>query len=317
MAYKYFANMRNPHYRRLRRKFTKKTRSKRPYRSIGRTRRSIRKPQMSKRRILDVTTVKKRDNMASYSNMVQTGPGTDYAIQPAIILGNTSADISNNHPTVMVWNSTARDLTNNAGVLNIRASESARTSTTPYMVGLREIVEIQNNTGLPWQWRRICFTYKGLVPGLSPTTTFRPYQETSSGYTRVVNQLAGNRNTGATYDFFFLLFAGQNASDWQDPMVAKVDQTRVSVKYDKTRSLASGNEQGFIRKYKHWHQMGKTLAYDDDENGENMITNYTSVDSKIGMGDYYVVDMFRSRFGAASGSSITFNPSATLYWHEK
>lgn len=272
---------------------------------------------MSKKRILDITTVKKRDNMACYSNMGSAGPSTTFAIQPAYIRPNTSSDPLQNHPTVMLWNATARDLTNSAGNINIRAVESARTSTTPYMVGLRETVEIQASSGMPWQWRRICFTYKGILPGSTPTTTYVPYRETSSGFVRVASQLSGDRNSGATYDLFYLIFAGQNASDWTDPMVAKLDHTRISVKYDKVRTLSCGNDDGSIRKYRHWHAMGKTLAYDDDENGENMITNYQSVDSKIGMGDYYVVDLFRSRFGAASTDSLLFNPAATLYWHEK
>lgn len=272
---------------------------------------------MSKKRILDVTTVKKRDNMACYSNMISTGPGTTFAIQPAFIRPNTSSDPLINHPTVMLWNATARDLTTSSGVISARAVESARTSTTPYMVGLKETVELQASSGMPWQWRRICFTYKGPLPGAAATTTYLPFRETSSGYVRVASQLSGDRNSGATYDLFFLIFAGQNASDWMDPMVAKLDYTRISVKYDKIRTLACGNEDGSIRKYRHWHAMGKTLAYDDDENGENMITNYTSVDSKVGMGDYYVLDLFRSRFGATSADSLLFGPSATLYWHEK
>ncbi|QCS35892.1 capsid protein [Capybara genomovirus 6] len=293
---------------------TRRTYAKvRPYRRV-----LVRKrPPMTKRRILDVTTVKKRDNMPCYSNMAASGPTTTFAITPAVIRPTTSSDPLQNHPIVMPWLATARDLTTSTGVINARAVENARTTTTPYMVGLREIVEIQTPTGTPWQWRRICFTYKGLLPGVEQTTLYRPFAETSNGYMRVASPLAGDRNSDATYRLFYLIFAGQNATDWMDPMTAKLDVTRISVKYDKTRTIAAGNESGTIRKYKHWHAMGKTLAYDDDENGENMITNYTSVDSKVGMGDYYVVDLFRSRFGANSAEYLLFNPSATLYWHEK
>jgi len=244
-------------------------------------------------------------------------PGTTYGFNAAIIGAHAASDVSINHPKVMLWNATARDLTDNAGNANLRVNETARTSTTPYMVGLREIIEIQGPNGLPWQWRRICFTYKGQLPGAAATTTFRTFSETSSGFTRVVNQVSGDRNSGAVYDLFFVLFAGQNATDWNDPMVAKTDQTRITVKYDRTRTIQTSNESGFIRKYKHYHPMNQTLAYDDDESGEKMTTNFTSVDSKVGMGDYYVLDMIRSRYGADGGNSIVFNPSATLYWHEK
>lgn len=257
--------------------------------------------------------------MQSYTNMVSAtaAPTSTFLLQAAIVGGNTSTDVTVNHPKVMLWQPTALDLTNSAGYVQSRAVESARTSTTPFMVGLREVVEIQSGNGLPWQWRRICFTFKGTLPGSTSTATFKPYQETSSGMVRVVNTVSGDRNSGATYDLFRCIFAGQNASDWNDPMVAKLDQTRISVKYDKIRNLATGNEQGFIRKYRHFHAMGQTLAYDDDENGENMDTSYMSVDSKVGMGDYYVLDLVRSRFGAGTTDALVFNPSATLYWHEK
>lgn len=257
--------------------------------------------------------------MQSYTNMtVPNGvPGSTYSFTGAIIGAHAASDPVINHPKVLLWNATARDLTDFSSVVNTRANEAARTATVPYMVGLREVVEIQSANGLPWQWRRICFTFKGALPGATATSTFRTYTETSAGYGRVVNVVAGDRNSGATYDLFGVVFAGQNASDWNDPMVAKVDQTRVSVKYDKTRHLQTGNEQGFIRKYNHFHPMGHNLAYDDDENGAGESTSYVSVDSKVGMGDYYVLDLIRSRFGADGGNSLIFNPSATLYWHEK
>jgi len=270
---------------------------------------------MSKRRILDITTVKKRDNMQAASNT--TTPGTGAIVNgPALIPSNTSTDVNVNTPCVMVWNATARDLTNNAGTYNPRSIESARTSTTPYMVGLREIVEVQTASGLPWQWRRICFTYKGPPPGTGPTATFVPYREDSDGYKRMLTQPNGDKNSGQIYDLFTILFAGQNASDWRDPMTAKLDRSRITVKHDSIRTIAAGNESGMIRKYKFWHPMGKTLVYNDDENGDSMITNYTSVNSKAGMGDYWIIDLVRSRLAAPS-ATMTFEPSSTLYWHEK
>lgn len=271
----------------------------------------------TKKAVLDVTTVKKRDNMLPRSNLTTAGATTTYQVGPAILAGNTSATTTDNHPTALLWCATARDLTNNAGNANLRVNEAARTSSTPYMVGLRDDIEIQTSSGLPWQWRRICFTYKGTLPGSGVTTTFKPYEETSIGYTRLLNPVGGNRNGGPAYDLYFTIFAGQNTSDWFDPMVAKLDRTRISVKYDKTRTIAAGNESGMIRKYHHYHPMNHTLAYDDDESGENMSTSYLSVDSKIGMGDYYVLDLVRSRYGAATSDLMTFGPSTTLYWHEK
>jgi len=273
---------------------------------------------MSKKRILDVTTVKKRDNMLPYTNLTNASQGgTTYLAAPAVINGQTSSDPNVNSPVCLLWCATARDLDDTAGNINVRVNETARTSVTPYMVGLREKVEIQLSSGLPWQWRRICFTYKGPLGGADSSSSFQPYTESTAGYRRTVNSVQGDRNAGQQYSLYEILFAGQNASDWLDPMIAKTDQTRVTVKYDRTRTIASGNDRGMVRKFNMYHPMGATLAYNDDERGGNMASSPYSVESKVGMGDYWVVDLIRSRFGAATTDQMIFSPSATLYWHEK
>jgi len=270
---------------------------------------------MTKKRILNLTTVKKRDNMQAVSNATYPGSGA-IVNGPAYIPANTSANQLTNTPVVMLWNATARDLIGPSGALHPRAYEAGRTSTTPYMVGLREVIEIQTATGLPWQWRRVCFTFKGPLPGTLTTATYLPYLEDGDGWKRTLTSPSGDRNAGAIFDLFNTIFAGQNASDWNDPMVAKLDRTRITVKHDSMRQISTGNDSGLIRKYKFWHKMDSTLVYDDDETGQGMTSFPTSVDSKAGMGDYYVMDLIRSRYGATA-QSMVFNPSTTLYWHEK
>lgn len=246
-----------------------------------------------------------------------TAPGNGAFLNgPAFIPSSTTLDQLANTPVVMLWNATARDMTGTGGTLNPRALESGRTTTAPYMVGLREVIEIQTASGLPWQWRRICFTFKGQLPGALATSTFIPYREDSDGWKRTLTSPSGDRNSGQIYDLFNTIFAGQNASDWNDAMIAKLDRSRITVKHDSIRTIAAGNESGMIRKYKFWHKMESTLVYDDDETGASMTSFPTSVDSKAGMGDYYVLDLIRSRYGATS-QAMVFNPSTTLYWHEK
>lgn len=135
--------------------------------------------------------------------------------------------------------------------------------------------------------------------------------------TRVVNHLSGNRNQGSQYSLFELLFKGQNSTDWTDVMIAKTDNNRLTIKYDKVRTIASGNEDGAIRMYKHWHPMNKTLVYDDDERGDAMVSSNSSTLGRAGMGDYYIVDLFRCRYNGGTADQLTFTPNATLYWHEK
>jgi len=269
---------------------------------------------MTAKRILNLTARKKRDTMLAWTNSTsttQTG-GTTYSTNAAVINGG----LSDTNAATFVWCATARDNTKNLAAEKGTVYESAtRTSSTPYMVGLSEHCEIQVNSGMPWQWRRICFTYKG--PLLTNTPSFAMALETSNGWTRVLNQLAGNPGSDPQYSLFVKLFKGQNTSDWVDPMTARTDNTRVTIKYDKTITIAAGNDDGVIRKYKRYHAMNQTLVFDDDElgGGEN-VTSYSN-QGKAGMGDYYVVDMFRARDGSTASDKLYFRPTSTLYWHEK
>lgn len=281
--------------------------------------RTYRKPAMSKKRILTVTSTKKRDTMLNWTNSTsstQVG-GTTYGSAPAVITGGSNAQ----NCAAFLWCATARDATvSSAGGPTTKYAMAGRSATSCYMVGLAEKIEIQCNTGMPWQWRRICFTMKGvsLVPAATGSgTQFSDFLETSNGYMRVMNQVNGNPSLDPMYSLFGALFKGQVNSDWQDPMIAPTDNSRLTIKYDKVTSLASGNEDGFIRSYKRWHPMNKTLVYNDDELGGGMLSNFKSAFGKAGMGDYYVVDIFRARQGSATTDQLSVCPEATLYWHEK
>lgn len=63
--------------------------------------------------------------------------------------------------------------------------------------------------------------------------------------------------------------------------------------------------------------MNQNLVYDDDEAGAAEVTNRFSVDSKAGMGDYYIYDLFSPGTGGTSTDQIVIVPNSTLYWHEK
>lgn len=275
-----------------------------------------RRRPMTKRKILNMTSIKKRDTMLSYTNSTaanQTG-GTTYASNvPAIVTGGQGV----NGAATFLWCATARDnTTTNANGRGTAFDMASRTTTTPYMIGLKEAIEIQVSTGMPWQWRRICFTVKGPL-GLTQSSSFGLSSETSAGYVRVLNQVPDDQGSGQQYILFERLFRGQNTVDWNDVMTAKVDTTRVTLKYDKTCSLASGNEDGFIRKYNRWHDMHKTLVYNDDELGGATNAQSFSTIGRAGMGDYYVLDMFRARTGSTTSDQLSFRPESILYWHER
>jgi hypothetical protein len=285
-------------------------------RSNVRKRRYVRRsaPKMSRKRVLNIAAEKKRDKMMNYTNVTasqQTGGGT-FLSTPSIITGGSST------PFVSVFCSTGRDnQTASTGRVGNKFDVSTRTSSLCYMVGLKEAIEIQVADGMPWQWRRICFTYKGgpTINGYLPTSSSSFYTSlnTTFGYTRVVNGLAlAEQST-----FFALLFQGVRSTDWTDPLTAKVDTERVSLKYDKTCTIASGNEQGTIRRYNRWHPMRHNLMYDDDESGGTTSASGYSVQSKVGMGDYWVIDIIKPRVGSTVSNQLLFNTESTLYWHEK
>nr|QTE03596.1 MAG: capsid protein [Gemycircularvirus] len=284
--------------------------------SYGRKRTYRKKASMSKRSILNTTSRKKRDTMAYYTNSTaasQSG-GTTYTQDAALIVGGSST------PACFLWCATGRDYTiNNTGTNGTVDDQATRTAQSCYMRGLKEAIEIQVADGLPWQWRRICFTAKGLQTLFAATTGFSLVIEASTGFQRVLNQVPGDSATTTSLRAVIetLLFKGAYARDWLDPMTARTDNSRLTIKYDKTITIASGNEDGCIRSYNRWHGMNKTLVYNDDESGGDEIGSFYSTIGKAGMGDYYVMDYFRPRTGSTSSNQLRLAPSSTLYWHEK
>lgn len=267
--------------------------------------------------VLNATSRKKRDTMLNYTNISPNTPvgGSSYAAGPSRFPGDYSTTIDNS-PMTVVWTATARDVTRaTGGSAGTVYTTSTRTAQTCYMVGLKETVEIQINNGVPWQWRRVCFTAKGFHTFLNftPGTSL----ETSNGYARASSILDGTKSTGSLGRLYDVLLRGVASVDWHDPMVAATDNQRVSIKYDVTRTLSAGNESGKIQKFNLWHAMGKNLRYDEDENGGDESGSKWSTLGKPGMGDYYVVDMFRPRYAALNSDNLWSNPSATLYWHER
>ncbi|QCW23676.1 MAG: capsid protein [Gemycircularvirus mouti1] len=278
-------------------------------RSYAGKKRTYRKKTSSKM-ILNMTSRKKKDTMISYTNVTASTPqgGTTYA--------NTGAVMPATQQYIFLWIPTARDLTRDVGgSRGLISDEATRTAHTCFMRGLKENIEITTNDGLPWQWRRICFTFKaGTLIGSSTGIGMQVAIQTSSGWTRVVNTLYGNPAVGGLQS---ALFRGAAGVDWSNIMTAPTDTTNFSIKYDKTVSISSGNEDGCIRNYRRWHAMNKNLVYNDDEQGGSETQQSYSTGSKPGMGDYYIVDIFQPRTGGTASSVLRFEPTATLYWHEK
>nr|UBJ26148.1 capsid protein [Red panda feces-associated gemycircularvirus] len=300
---------------RKRRPAFKRTYAKRrtPRRSYAKRRPYARRPRtMSRKRILNITTEKKMDTMMMSSNVTAARPTpapTTYSNSEAILTGGNSDEYT------FVWCATARtNLVNAGGSVGTKFTKSTRTASEVYMRGLKEAIEIQSSSSLPWQWRRICFTYKGFALEVPGSTGYSDNLIFSEGYRRVVNEIPVGSPRNTLYD---TLFQGEKDVDWVDPLVAKTDPDIITIRYDKTMTLSSGNEQGMIRKYMRWHPMNSKLIYDDDERGGSVNPSAYSARITSSMGDYYVVDIFRPRVGSTTSQQLLFRPLATLYWHEK
>lgn len=280
-----------------RRTSTRRRPARRYTRRPTRVTRYRRRPTMSRRRILNITTKKKQDTMVP--------------VVPADLIATSvvakAVTITGAAPQVMVWVATARD---RASPSEDQESESRRTSQTVYMRGLKERVTILTNNSVPWKWRRICFTAKGLE-SLEEDAVFSV--ETSSSWARLLN-LVGS--SSAWFDLSRLMFKGTAGTDYLNAIDAKVDTQRVTLKYDKTITIHSGNDTGKFMDFKHWHPMNANLVYADRELAETDVSGERSATGRAGMGDYYVVDLFACG-SENTANTMTFAPTATLYWHEK
>lgn len=270
---------------------------------------------MSKKRILNISSRKKRDGMrpASFPQFV-TGS----------VINSPYNMNAGSQLTVLGWCATARDnevLATPPTPGNI-INEACRTATRCFMRGLKENIEITTSSGTAWRWRRVCFTFKSneiirndaASAGLSPL-----WFEDSSGYRRGLFSLtSANAEAVAVFgNLQTLLFKGTLGIDYDSFMTAPLDTRRVNPKWDKIKTIKSGNQQGTVREFKEWHPMNKNLVYDDDENGDLETVSLLSTSGREGMGDYYVIDFFAPVASVLPSDQLIFDPTATLYWHEK
>lgn len=213
-------------------------------------------------------------------------------------------------PWRFLWCSTARNNQNGTGSIGQPDNQATRTAQACYMRGLKEQIEFVMTSSLPWQWRRVVFSTKGIQTVLTEAANSYFSNLTSGGYARTVNEVLPATGT-ALED---IMFKGKVGSDWNDIFTASTDSSRIKIMYDRTRNLNAGAEGGRIQKVSLWHPMNKTLVYGDDENGGIEATSLYS-NSAVGLGDVWVYDMFRPAYSGSGG--LLFKPQATLYWHEK
>ncbi|AXI69779.1 capsid protein [Euphorbia heterophylla associated gemycircularvirus] len=274
----------------------------------------IKKTQFRKRRmtprkrILNIASRKKRDNMIANTNItISPKPGT-FASGGAVLTGDRQY--------IIPWVASGRPLNGSDNTNNTIAEAAARTATECYMRGLNEKIQIQTSTAQPWQWRRVCFQYRQRdILNTQNADTPLVAQTAAVGLTRGLVDALQNGTMAQT--LLNVLFQGRQSIDWASFFTAKVDNRNVTLCYDRTRIINSGNNNGIIRNYKIWHPMNKTLRYGDDETGNDETSSFFCSASNYGMGDYYIVDIFSAGPSGTSNDQLKFEPEATLYWHER
>lgn len=296
-----------------RRRVARRKRSAPRRRSYGRkrttTRRTGRRP-MTRRHILNLTSTKKRDTMMSVA-----ASGVTTTTGPITLTGGTGVNATFGVHFIP-WIATARDLTTSAGIAN------QRTASTCYMVGLREEIRYWTNTSRPWQWRRICFTFKGdSLYKTASGVTVAPWLETSTGWTRLLFNLSASTATAdqlaVGQNYVNHIFQGSYGTDYGDIFHAKTDTRIITPKFDRIRTIKSTNNSGTLGEAKMWHGMRHNINYEDDEVGDEVATAFVSTEGKPGMGDYYVLDMFKCHADGTTSDSFSFYPTSSLHWHEK
>lgn len=267
-----------------------------------------RRMRPNRRSVLNISSIKKRDTLMPVTNITSATPAgsSTYTTGSATLNGNVFY--------IMPFMPTRRYLQDPTSHLG---SLSARTASNTFARGYSETVKVVTNDGMPWSWRRIVFNLKGRrltsVESLATGATQQWSRFVAGkGYERVINNIYSGQ------DFQQLMFRGDRDVDWYDEMTAPIDTTNIKLLSDKTTRIAGGNEEGVQIIRKLWYPFNKTLLYRDDELAEGITGNTDmSVESRVGMGDVYIVDMFLARAGATSTSQLLFAAEGTYYWHER
>ena len=266
---------------------------------------------MTKRSLLNITSVKKYDTMA---------PNRGY---PASTAAMGLLPVQPGVNTWILWCPTGRDMreiypNDKVGV------PSGRNSTTCFIRGVKEKWTVLAPDGTPWRWRRIAFTAKGQLPLGEEFEGDRSVSViTDSDGRQTYYRNMAPLPVGSIQPLADILFKGTQDvtgslgyQDWNDVITAPVDTTRFKILDDRVRHLTAGNDAGMARNVSHWTGVNKNLVYGDEEAGGQIITSSKSTIGRPGIGDVYFLDIF-APLAASGGEAIGVGCTATVYWHER
>lgn len=242
--------------------------------------------------------------MLSYTNVDPNSEDPTVFTQTAAVMSGLPGKV-----WTFGWMPSARPAETSTGQRGSKIDAQLRTSQTIYAVGTKENLILNTNSNAAWEWRRICFQIKDFFDTIDVGSSGYFRQVSGSGMVRLITEIPNG-------DILSALFKGARNTDWIDEMNAPIDTLKVDLKYDKRRVIKSGNEAATLRHFSEWYPIRKNITYRDDEEGESMFLAPVSTASKLGSGDYYILDMFRG-VETAEGDTLSMLANATFYWHEK
>jgi len=272
--------------------------------------------------MINMLSKKKRDTMLS-SAAAGTNPSPEDPPDGSSIVISAETGTTNVFPGVhsMLYNPSARQLTpQNATFI------AQRTNTYCYYKGISERYTLLPNDNSVWWHRRIVFSTKRRYAEEDTVTagsgTLAP-AVTGTGITR---RKFKDMSSSTGLDGFNVLltfiqndvFQGTFNIDWVDPMRAKLNREKITVHSDRMTTLRSGNDVSAPRITKHYTPINKTLVYSDVENGQTMSSSPYTVQSKPGIGNIYILDLFECPVpNDTTASTLNITSQQTVYWHEK
>lgn len=284
----------------------------------------------TKKAVLNTTSTKKRDVMLPVTNQSVLGAPL-LQVQPAspIHVRGGEANTTTQNGAFFIWSPTQRPINDNT------VSENSRSTRDVYHKGFRERIKVESSSSAAWVWRRIVvetkeddFSYDGFVEGgdtSAPPREFRPWYLGPAGVSRLWYNQYGNKLTpgdnriNPLYEAMVeRLFEGSAINDWLDTLAAKVDVDRYKLRYDKTFTLRSNNDDGFVKYLNFYFPFESTMYYDHDESGSG--TGNQSVvctPAKKGMGNVYIIDIVEGAFSSDDTDILRITPEACAYWHER
>lgn len=292
----------------------RKAYSRRPHSRIVRR---MRRP--TRRRILNVSTTKKRDAMLTARQDAGDTSSTNLVQFNVNALGFT--------PHAFIFSPTMRYRRANAG---ITPSNMTREKDDLYFRGFKENLRFATSDSNDWRWRRIVFMALDWDWSLQDQNdlieTFYPMnngETEAEGYKRVFMRLEPSLITPLPTvterlqtRVYNLLFRGLRNQDWSNPMTAMTDSRSVRVLYDRTTPIKSSSDAGVQLITKRWHPVNRSLSYNVLEGGKGSVQN-PQVRADIGaQGDMYVLDFFQCVTDDET-SNLSIGSDAIIYWHER